>query len=727
MANTWHNPAGYWGVSVIVGVAAAAALGGLAPQTRALGDEKPAQSDASPALDDLNTIKQRILDPLLQPIDVATARRILETLRADGSWPEVDYQDQRRSAWTTTRHLGNVLSLARAYRSPQSKLHGEAELRSAVVASLDYWLEHDFQNPNWWWNRIGVPRGLAPILLLMEGELSDAQRRQGLGILGRARIGMTGQNLIWVSEITALRGILERDPELVAAAYGRIGEEIRVGMGEGIQPDFSFHQHGPCLYNHGYGAAFALDCSRIATQVAGTRLAFPPEKIAILSRLILDGSQWMTRGSASDFGAEGREITRRGQDASYLATAAQSMLKLPTGREQEFRALAARASAGRAPALEGNRHFWRSDLMTHHRPGYYASARMFSRRIANTDDPCNSEGLKSHHVADGCNLIMRTGQEYRDIFPVWDWQKIPGTTVEQRPELTGSPRRQGERSFVGGVSDGTYGLAAFDFARNGLSARKSWFFFDEEYVCLGTGITCRSDHTIVTTLNQCSLQGDVLAATGTEVRKLDQGSHALDSPSWVWHDRIAYVFLQPAPVQLRNDVQRGSWHSINHRYPRDEVAREVFLLWIDHGPGPENGRYEYVVVPGIDQSSVSAHAARPPVKVLRNDPALQAVWHEELAVAGLAFYEAGSAEIRRDLVVAADRPCLVLLRELAEKLMISVSSPENEQATFRVDISGKLGGEGVRVLDGEDRSRVVVDLPDGMQAGSSVTRTVLRP
>jgi hypothetical protein len=46
------------------------------------------------------------------------------------------------------------------------------------------------------------------------------------------------------------------------------------------------------------------------------------------------------------------------------------MLQQRTGREAEFRDLAARASGQPAPPLIGNRHFWRSDVMTHHRPGY---------------------------------------------------------------------------------------------------------------------------------------------------------------------------------------------------------------------------------------------------------------------------------------------------------------------------------------------------------------------
>jgi len=451
------------------------------------------------ASNDLNTVRQRILKPLLAPVPEETVHTLVGALKSDGSWPDIDYRDRGRAGWKTVQHLSNVTTLARAFRFPGSNLQGNESLRGSVLRSLDYWLSRDFKNLNWWWNQIGVPQALLPTLLLIEKELSAEQRSRALAILRRAGIGMTGQNLVWVAEITAGLGILENDPKLIATAYQRIADEIRISTREGIQPDFSFHQHGPCLYNHGYGAAFAVDCSRIATQVAGTRFAFPSETIALLGSLILDGSQWMTRGGTTDFGGEGRGITLRGQNASYLSIAARNMLQFPTGREKEFRDLDARAAGQPAPPLVGNRHFWRSDLMTHHRPNFYASARMFSSRVANTDGAYNGEGLKSHHIADGCNVLLRTGREYQDIFPVWDWQKIPGATIEQRAELTGSPRRMGQTSFVGGVSDGEYGLAACEGERDGLSARKIWFFFDDAYACLGAGITCVSNGPVVTT------------------------------------------------------------------------------------------------------------------------------------------------------------------------------------------------------------------------------------
>ena len=388
--------------------------------------------------------------------------------------------------------------------------------------------------------------------------------------------------------------------------------------------------------------------------------------------------------------------------------------------------LAARASDQPAAPLAGNRHFWRSDMMVHHRAGYYASARMFSRRLANTDIPCNDEGLKSHHIADGCNLVMRTGREYRDIYPVWNWQQIPGTTVEQTPDLAGSPRRQGQQGFAGGVSDGTYGLAAFDMCRDVLHARKSWFFFDRQFVCLGAGITCPTQYPIVTTLNQCRLEGTVHVSDGASAQQLGQGDHTLDTPAWIWHDRIAYCPLQPTRLRLHSGSQQGSWWDINHQYAKDTVSLDVFRLGIDHGATPQDATYAYVVAPDVDLQAVGDVLAED-IEVVRNEPQLQAVWHGGLKIAAAAFYTAGELTVHDRLTVAVDMPCLLLARELAGELAISLSNPENQAATVRVQLSAAGGGGASEPRTAGAQCHIAVDLPVAMQAGASVTQRVPWP
>ncbi|MHB9031152.1 MAG: polysaccharide lyase family 8 super-sandwich domain-containing protein, partial [Candidatus Latescibacterota bacterium] len=566
---------------------------------------------ATPGERDLEILRQRIFDSIKGPVNPDQAAKLLASLRPDGTFPNVPYDDAGPGNWRAAAHLSQALPLARRYAALGENSPERVRLREAIFQALDYWLGKDPQNSNWWWNVIGVPGTLSQIYILLDEELEGSRRQKGLEIIARGKLSMTGANLADVVNITIRRGVIERNIELVTKAVKMMEDEIRISLAEGIQPDFSFHQHGALLYNHGYGAVFLSNCSELANLVAGTAFAFPREKIDLLCRMILDGNQWMVRYGTKDMGATGRGISRESGNspsAGYLTPIIREMLSLNTGRDSEFRNLLSRLEGNTGVPLIGNRHYWRGDYMAHHRAGYFASARIFSDRLFNTDGPSNQEGLKSHHLSDGCTYIMRTGKEYHDIFPVWDWQKIPGTTVQLTPELVGKVNFKGTRPFAGGVSDGRYGCAAFDMERNGLEARKAWFFFDDEFVCLGAGIRCETGNPVVTTLNQCFLNGGMTVSRGGPAQKIAPGSRALDRVSWVYHDSIAYIFPEPQRISLANESRTGSWWEINHIHARDSVTKDVFTLWLDHGVSPQNARYAYIVAPGMKPAAVGAYS-----------------------------------------------------------------------------------------------------------------------
>ena len=397
--------------------------------------------------DDIAIIRERMLVDFKTGPDQEEVRQLLNEVSSDGHWPDVDYDNDSTALWKPAEHLRRLRILAQAWYAPLSPRHADADVADAVGRALDFWLHRDPQRP-WWWNCIGAPGLLSHTMLMLDGNLSPLQRQKGTEILKRAKlsdcpgVSETGQNLVWQADITARRAVLHRDGDLLSRAFKRLASVVALNTEEGVQHDFSFHQHDHCLYNHGYGAEFAVDSARLAAIVAGTAYAYPEEKIGILSSYILDGSQWLAHGSQADFGAVGREIAKPDQDAHCLANAAKYMLQVHTGREAEFRNLVARVTGQPAPPLLGNRHFFRSDIMVHHRADWYMSARMYSTRIFNTDNLAKcDEGLLSHYVAEGATCIMQHGNEYRSLFPVWDWQRVPGTTVELGPH---KPGNQGE-------------------------------------------------------------------------------------------------------------------------------------------------------------------------------------------------------------------------------------------------------------------------------------------
>ena len=87
----------------------------------------------------------------------------------------------------------------------------------------------------------------------------------------------------------------------------------------------------------------------------------------------------------------------------------------------------------------------------------------------------NEQGKLSEHYGDGLNYLYYTGQEYRNIFGVWNWQQLPGITCEQNPSLQlpcNFDFPLNASSFVGGVSDGMYGACGMVLLSHHLSTQK---------------------------------------------------------------------------------------------------------------------------------------------------------------------------------------------------------------------------------------------------------------
>jgi chondroitin AC lyase len=671
---------------------------------------------------DLGMLHDRLLEMSLQgDIDPSAIREVMDSQQADGSWADIDYEDTALSGWQPNLHMARTLDMARAYRRADSPLRGDEKLKKAMYAAFDFWITKNPICRNWFSNQIGVPRNMLQILYVLEPELSPERMNAGLKILERASIRATGQNLVWLTQITAARACLIGDAELCARAYRAIADTICITEKEGIQADMSFHQHGAQLYNGGYGLSFSTDCARIAGQVEGTRFAFPREKIELLGRYILEGQQWMFRGSRMDYSVHGRAISRGDLSSSGMLDCCEDMAKRNTPDRAKFLAFARTLKGEDAPdaALVGNKHFWRSDFMVHRRPAYNASVRMPSARLKRTE-VVNRENLKGDHLSDGLTYTYLRGDEYKNIFPLWDWRKLPGTTCLQgdRPH---SPSGYGTKSFVGGASDATYGCAACDFENGGLTARKAWFYFDREYVCLGADITCADENAVATAVNQCLLRGEVIARDAAGKKTIPRGRRALDGARWVHHDGVGYVFPNHPTLHLETETRMGSWKDINGFQKPDEVSGDVFCLWIDHGSKPSAQSYEYLAVPGIAADEMDRYCARPQIEILCNTAEMQAVRHRELGITQIAFNNPGKLSAPA-MSIASDSKCLLMVHDLGDKVRLAVSNPENQPLDVTLEMSKKLLGEGSRWDAKQGVTRIRFSLPDGDLAGSSVVR-----
>ena len=467
-----------------------------------------------------------------------SVQRYMRMLREDGSWPDVDYANTDRGGWATYEHLGRTLAMAEAYKNSDHTLAGDPDLRTAVEKALAHWVHEDYRNLNWWYPQIGVPMAVAPILVLMDGDLPAELTDKAVNeILSRSKMGMTGQNKVWLAGIAFLKGLLQADADLMAEAREQIVEELRVTTAEGVQPDYSFHQHGPQLQWGNYGAGFSGNMIQWASVFHGTAYAFDTPRLRILGDYLSQGTAWSLWQGRMDISGCGRQIFRDSQrgKGSVALHQLEQMAQIDLKHADTYRDLVASNHLGAQNAFVGHKHFWRSDLSVHRRPAWYASVKMSSTRVIGAET-CNSENMLGLHLGDGVTYFLRTGAEYEDLFPVWDWQRLPGTTCVQNETslVPNSKACRGRSDFVGGVTDGQEGLAAMEYVRDDLRAHKAWFFLDEAVVCLGAAIDGNGPDQVLTSVNQSVLSGPVTLSTG---RRMSVGESVTDRLAWVHHDR----------------------------------------------------------------------------------------------------------------------------------------------------------------------------------------------
>ncbi|MBL0715613.1 MAG: hypothetical protein JJV98_18140 [Desulfosarcina sp.] len=644
---------------------------------------------------------------LSKPVDVEKVYTIMAGMNENGFWPYIDYASQQRGVWPPAAHVSNLLLLARAYQTEGPEFYHARKLSDIINRAYNYWVENDFQCPNWWYSEIGLPRLLAPTMILMQEELSEEQKELGMKILDRSRIGMSGQNKVWQSGNVLLKAIFLGDIETIRKASGSIQEELVVKMGVGIQADESFHQHGPQLQFGNYGLSYAGDMIKWITILRNTPFQLDESKVSILRNYLLDGLQWVTWKGQLDISACGRQLFKNSprNKARRLAGFFEAMEKLDRPYVPEY------IKANQYWHRTGNKHFWRSDFQVQRDSEYYFSVKMCSERVIGAES-ANSENIRGYYMGDGATFLYLTGKEYQNIFPFWDWKKIPGTTTHQDDEVLPILTTRGyriESKFVGGVSDGENGIAVMAYKRDGLKARKSWFTFNNKIVCLGAGITSTAGHPVTTSVNQTFFRGDVdIKKDDKEV--LSMPNETLHNPAWILHDKVGYFFPAGGILKLETGAVEGSWHRVASRYPDDKIDARLFKLWFEHGINPSGKKYSCILIPKATKSILADMELKNPFEIW-NHFDLQMVKTADNSMAGVVFYKAGQAKVFGGIEV--DQPCLVLLKKENTGLKVSVADPSQILDSIQITFKGPF-----QTLKGANTAKI--DFPEGGEAGKTV-------
>lgn len=595
----------------------------------------------------------------------------VNTLRRGGYWPEIDYRCYSRQDWEPIRHLNKVYHLVVSYVTPQSRYYGNDTLYTALRDALAYWVKMSPRCHNWWLNEIAVPQSLGNMLVLLEsGEKQlpdDLQNGLFRMMAWPDPRKWTGANKQDIALHHLQRGCLLRNDSIVRVAVSELFYPIRITAQEGIQADLSYQQHGNQLYIGGYGSVFVGCVLRTAEWVKNTPYALQAEQLKLFSEFMRLTYLNVFRGPYIDFSVLGRGISRKGaQYQGNMSGILRKMMLLDPLHAREYEEA--------IPRFEGysdscrnacSRVYWRSDYALHNRKKYDFSVRTSSVRTRKIEFG-NGENLKGGLLSDGATAVRMKGNEYFNYFPFWAWNQVPGVTAPEKVNLQpGAWGTKGKSTFSGGVSDGRYSVMAYVMNDFGVKARKAWFMFDREIVCLGAGICGNGVGKIQTTVEQCP-----------DKKELWRDTTALI------HNRVLYYFPQHAPFLYTQELITGSWFDINNNYTGEKPKSVAnFRLWLEHGENPQDEKYAYFIVPDVEKRS-DYDAGK--VQVLKNEKSVQAVYQQELDILQVVFYEAASLS-EGGIYLKADIPCVIMVSKLTSRYPeIRVADPVQDKEKVNI-------------------------------------------
>jgi chondroitin AC lyase len=672
---------------------------------------------SQPPQSDIERLAQRLRKHFVAMAPLTTEPSVEEILSrqdASGRWPDLEqHYGPNLNAAKRYSHCLRITKLAGAWVGEQ-RVERRLALGQAIQRALGVWLGQPAPPGIPWFNLIGTPTALGQAALILGDALSPLQREQIVtilktcvlpdGTLNYAGAPATGQNLMHEAMLQVTAGILENNAAYIETHVRMVEREIGPGRSESIQLDYSFHQHGAQLYSGGlYGVGFSRDAASLAWACRGTRFALGASAVDTLTRYVLDGQQPMTRGEHYDYTTAGRmvawpELSGPDPESAFgVELACDHLAEMGVPRRVELTRFAARlrGKLTATSAASGHRVFWQSDYAAYNRPGFMASARMSSTRIAGHESGSKQNEL-GYHLGDGAMCLMQTGQEYHNIFPLWNWRRVPGVSCVDNPALpfplhTWGKGAEGGNAFVGGVSDGSEGVAAMVLDRAGLSGHKAWFFLDDMVVCLGSALVGADPILpVVTSVNQCWLKGPVRSsAAGADVI-------TLQGPGWVHHDGVAYLFPAGGRITASSEQRKESWDRINsapHRMVRSDplkpwadISGGVFTLWMEHGAGAtQMPDYCYVVVPGVTAAQAASLQTKAAAMVLANKPDVQAV--AARGTVQVVLWRAGEFDLPGKRRVSVNRPCILQWRRTQKgRWRLAVGNPDQSLTELIVRI-----------------------------------------
>lgn len=240
-----------------------------------------------------------------------------------------------------------------------------------------------------------------------------------------------------------------------------------------------------------------------------------------------------------------------------------------------------------------------------------------------------------------------------------------------------------------------------------LSGKKSWFMFDDEIVALGSDIQASNGKQVETIVeNRKVSENAELTVNGQTLPEDANWSDTWNQVEWAHLQGdapgtdIGYYFPHMTDLTAKREQRQGAWKDINDNGSADTITQAYFSMAVDHGVNPSDQQYEYVLLPNYSQEEMKDYAENPAVEILENSQAAHGVYHKNLRITGVNFWEDGIHTVGS---LTANAKASVMTRIVNDELHISLTDPTRKN-TGTIEL--EIDQEALSVLSKDDRVTV---------------------
>lgn len=677
---------------------------------------------------DIEIIRSRILeDQKDKDLDVT---EFLNDLDENGKFKSIPYDSKDQDTWHPIDHLDRTYQMQVAYNSEGNKFYHNEELKTAITKAMRFWINADLKCEwNGWYNSVGVGMYIPDILLFgVDGLSEDEQAKLLENIKGtllqsekvrngikERKVDSTGGNLTDQVISTLKVAVVENDGNTIKWLGVLLERELSYFPSynikrmrsdcEGIKEDGSFQQHDQLIYFGGYGEVFADGINKFLEYTYNTQYQLIMASRNSYADFLLDSFSLATRNGYRELNSSGRNISRIDSMkgiAPQVKKGAEILIKYGDNeRQDELQNLLDTRFSDNQIDTGANKHkyFYESDYQLMNNKNYMASVRSASNRTR-IYEYLNGENPFAYYTGLGATFFYVNGDEYYNLLPGYDWNKVPGTTTRQGyvPYYSQdvSYSKYGTTNHVSGVSNGNVGMSYMELRNDGVTGKKSYFMFEDGVVCLGNSIKTSHKEPLLTCINQTNLKGDIIIG-GDNKKTLGINESENGVFPYIYHNSISYI--TDDKVEVSTSHETADWKTINERFTQSvPIDVDKFTLSIPHDE-KKNVDYAYTVLLNTTPNKTEEYLQNPYLMILRNDETCQAVYDSKNDVLEAVFHKKGSIELPNSTVITANKPCVMIVESESsdeERYVITVASYNGKEYDIKININDIVNDTRIR-------------------------------